>query len=124
MGWLFTELDRDALIRELTLPCDGERSCSKVVQHLYERRESVLWSLVHLTAKVDGVAGLKAGESTYYIRCDLLERGPRGWGFKGLDESMHPYFYGCPLEYLRVAPEMSPAWRQKVRAYHDQTVEA
>ena len=68
MGWLFTRLDRDALIRELTLPTDGDRCRSQVVRHRYDAKESVLWSLVLVNAKVDGVAGLKAGESTVSAR--------------------------------------------------------
>ena len=42
MGWLFTRLDRDALIRELTLPTDGDRCLSQVVRHRYDAKESVL----------------------------------------------------------------------------------
>ena len=118
MGWLFTRLDRDALIRELTLPTDGDRCRSQVVRHRYDAKESVLWSLVLVNAKVDGVAGLKAGESTYLIRCDLLEGSHNGWGYKGLDESMHPYYYSCPLEYLEIAPDVSPGWRKRVREHH------
>ena len=124
MGWLFTRLDRDALIRELTLPTDDERYRSQVVRHRYDAKESVLWSLVLVNAKVDGVAGLKAGESTYLIRCDLLEGSHNGWGYKGLDESMHPYYYSCPLEYLEIAPDVSPGWRKRVREHHQANCQA
>ncbi len=116
MGWLFTDLDQASLIRELTLPTDNERCSSETVHYTY--RDSVLWSLVKLTAKEGAFAGMNAGDSTYYIRCDLFERGRNGWGYKALDESMHPYYYGCPLEYLDKAPEVSPEWRQKVREHH------
>ena len=34
------------------------------------------------------------------------------------DESMHPYYYTCPLSYLDLAPEQSADWRAGVRAYH------
>ena len=84
----------------------------------------MLWSLVLVNAKVDGVAGLKAGESTYLIRCDLLEGSHNGWGYKGRDESMHPYYYSCPLEYLEIAPDVSPGWRKRVREHHQANCQA
>lgn len=33
---------------------------------------------------------------------------------------MAPYYYSCPLRYLDMAKELSPGWREKVRAYHTQ----
>ena len=47
-----------------------------------------------------------------------LERSGGQWGYKPLDESMHPYYYSCPLSYLDLAPEQSAEWRAGVRAYH------
>lgn len=79
----------------------------------------MLWSVVELTAKVEGVhRDLAPGQSLRYIRCDLLERSGNQWGYKPLDESMHPYYYSCPLSYLDLAPEQSADWRAGVRAYH------
>ncbi|MGH8472386.1 MAG: hypothetical protein ACREVJ_08050 [Gammaproteobacteria bacterium] len=31
---------------------------------------------------------------------------------------MHPYYYSCPLGYLKLAPADCAAWREGVRAYH------
>jgi hypothetical protein len=82
-------------------------------------RGNVLWSVVELTAKVEGVhRDLAPGQSLRYIRCDLLERSGNQWGYKPLEESMHPYYYSCPLSYLDLAPEQSADWRAGVRAYH------
>ncbi len=82
-------------------------------------RGNVLWSVVEMTAKAEGVHhDLAAGQSPRYIRCDLLERSGGQWGHKPLDESMHPYYYSCPLSYLDLAPEQSADWRAGVRAYH------
>ena len=79
----------------------------------------MLWSVVELTAKVEGVhRDLAPGQSLRYIRCDLLERSGNQWGYKPLEESMHPYYYSCPLSYLDLAPEQSADWRAGVRAYH------
>jgi len=50
----------------------------------------------------------------------FLLRGDRnfGWGYKDMDEAMHPYCYTCPEKLLELAPETCPEWRENVRAYH------
>jgi hypothetical protein len=53
-----------------------------------------------------------------YIGCHLLESSGGEWGYKSLDESVHPYYYSCPLRYLDMAPVRSSEWREGVRAYH------
>jgi hypothetical protein len=60
------------------------------------------------------------GEVTTFIGCDLLEPPGwgGGWGYKDMTESMHPYYYSCPLEYLAMAPAACPAWREKVYEHH------
>ncbi|MFO6370232.1 hypothetical protein, partial [Pseudomonas aeruginosa] len=91
----------------------------KVIAHAL--RGNVLWSVTQVTAKADGVhRDLAPGQSLRYIRCDLLQRSGGQWGYKPLDESMHPYYYSCPLSYLDLAPEQSADWRAGVRAYHAQ----
>lgn len=117
MGWLFTSRTRSELIRDLIQPEEHERATVRVVAHTL--RGNVLWSVAEVTAKVEGVhPDLAPGESMRYIRCDLLQRSGGQWGYKGMDESMHPYYYSCPLSYLDLAPERSADWRAGVRAYH------
>jgi len=41
-----------------------------------------------------------------------------GWGSKVMCESMHPYYFNCPVKYLSMAPVTNEAWRAKVRAHH------
>lgn len=38
------------------------------------------------------------------------------WGYKDMDESMHPYYYDCPLAWLDKAPVANQAWRDGVHA--------
>jgi hypothetical protein len=56
-----------------------------------------------------------------WIACDLLrwDKSCNGWGYKDMEESSHPYFYSCPLGYLKLAPEKSKEWREGVRKYHE-----
>ncbi|AVS92448.1 hypothetical protein C8246_12365 [Paracidovorax avenae] len=117
MGWYFSPQSRSELIAELIAPQETERTSAKVIAHAL--RGNVLWSVVEMTAKAEGVhRDLAAGQSLRYIRCDLLERSGCQWGHKPLEESMHPYYYSCPLSYLDLAPEQSADWRAGVRAYH------
>ena len=118
MGWLFTAQTKAQLIRELIAPNENERLKSKVLD--FEICEDGLWSLVHVTAKSGSVHFLAEGESTTYIRLDLLEQSSDGWGYKTLDESAHPYYYSCPLRILEAAPVQSEKWRELVRASHAQ----
>ncbi|CAB5670488.1 Uncharacterised protein [Delftia tsuruhatensis] len=117
MGWSFSRQARSALIAQLIQPQETERASAKALAHTL--RGNVLWSVVELTAKATGVhPGLAPGQSLRYIRCALLKRSGNQWGYKALEESMHPYYYSCPLSYLDLAPEQAADWRAGVRAYH------
>ena len=120
MGWLFSHKTRDDLIRDLTATVETERCTSKTVSHrLCHEHYDVLWSVVEITVRQEGVIeGVKPGQPMRIIRCDLLERSDGQWGYKPMEESAHPYYYSCPLEFLDMAPEQCGQWREKVRAYH------
>ena len=52
----------------------------------------------------------------------LMEK--RGsWGYKDMDESMHPYYYDCPLAWLDKSPVANQAWRDGVIAHHKKKLE-
>ena len=105
MGWYFSPQSRSELIAELIAPQQTERVSAKVIAHAL--RGNVLWSVVELTAKVEGVhRDLAPGQSLRYIRCDLLERSGNQWGYKPLEESMHPY---CPVARCQVAAHSTRA---------------
>ena len=118
MGWYYSRQTRDQLIRELIQPKENERAFSEVIAHAL--RDNVLWSVVRVTSKQAGVSNLAVGESTTFILCDLLQGSGNEWGYKPLSESVHPYYYSCPLPYLDMAPEKCREWREGVRAYHEQ----
>ena len=116
MGWYFSRQTRAQLIQELIQPQEGERAHYHVIAHAL--RGNVMWSVVRITAKETGIFGLNVGESTVFIRCDLLQGAGDDWGYKPLEEAMHPYYYSCPLCYLDLAPEQCREWRDGVRNYH------
>jgi len=64
-------------------------------------------------------------ETFRFIGVYLLLRSRDGWGYKPMDESMHPYYYNCPVSYIELAEEKpktgglgadSDKWRENVRA--------
>lgn len=54
----------------------------------------------------------------------LMQKGGHVWMYKPMDETMHPYYYDCPLSLLKKVDEPinenSEKWREKVRYYHTQ----
>jgi hypothetical protein len=45
------------------------------------------------------------------------------WGYKDMDESMHPYYYDCPVAWLEKAPVLSQPWRDGVMAHINKKIE-
>jgi len=116
MGWLYQPgQTREGLIRMLIEPYDGPKALHEPIAGCL--RGNVLWSVVQVTAKED-LGWIGAGEVGRFIRCDLLDGSPEGWGYKEMCESMGPYYYTCPLEYLRMVPVADIDWRKKVFDYH------
>ena len=62
-------------------------------------------------------------EGVRVLILDLIEkRGDRDWGYKTMDEGMHPYTYDCPLALLALLGEPrnedAKNWRKNVLAQH------
>lgn len=111
MGWLFTfNSKRNELIARIT----ADYESAKCIRHCYRGSvyNGILWSVWEYTGNTD-----KPGYR--FIRCDLMRysRHDNGWGYKDMTESMHPYYYSCPLSYLNLAPEENREWREGVREY-------
>lgn len=120
MGWTFCCSRRADLIQELTegwrhKGSDTSRECiAKCYRGSVHR--GVLWT-VWVRRNADGT------ERDRFIGCDLLQyqrgQGPGyEWGYKDMCESMHPYYYSCPLKYLDMVPVACEEWRKGVREYH------
>jgi hypothetical protein len=64
----------------------------------------------------------KDGQDITFIGLDLMQSGREdGWGYKAMDESVHPYYYDCPLKFLDMVSEphgSAAEWRAKVREHH------
>lgn len=73
-----------------------------------------LWMVWEQTFTKDGVETNKK----CFIECDLLRCTGGEWGYKDMEESMHPYYYNCPMKYLSMTPVECPEWREGVQEYH------
>lgn len=111
MGWLFTyDATKADVIRDLTAPEENETRRWETIAHCV--RGNVLWSVIEITYKQDP-------QRKRFIACHLLARRKGyGWGYKDMEESIHPCYYSCPLKYLDMAPVANADWRAGVRAYH------
>jgi len=122
MGWTFSNWTRDELIHARTRSEESKAARWETIAHTLHG--DVLWSVVRITARRPGVLGLDSGQSTTLIACHLLQGSGSNWGYKPMDESMHPYYYSCPLAYLEMAPMRSAEWREGVRTWHAQQATA
>ena len=119
MGWTFHyHTTKDQLIRSLLEPRvyirdNGTPVRIEPLRHTV--RGTHLWSLWQ---------ELIGDQATRYIVLHLLaaDRKHDGYGYKDMDETMHPYYYDCPVTWLDdlTEPENdgSREWRAKVREWH------
>lgn len=111
MGYSFGWNTRKELIEYLTKDWESPSEKTSVIAH--SASGSILWTVNERTQK-------DTGEKHTWIGCCII-KGSGGlsgdWGYKGMEESMHPYYYSCPLSYLETAEEVCPEWREKVRQY-------
>lgn len=108
MGWDFADhwTCKADVISEVTDPHRWGRP-SKVLAIKNVRAGAwVVWEI----EKPDGTADR-------FIECILVERKRGSYGYKTMDEGMHPYYYDCPIKFLTLAPVASEAWRAEVRAH-------
>jgi hypothetical protein len=115
MGWTYEyNTTRSRVIKDLIQPYESERHSFRTLRHTCVG--STLFAVHESTLN---------GKSTKFIGVYLLAKGPEGsFGYKGMDETMGPYQYACPLSYLDMVDEPmnenSANWREKVRGFWEQ----
>lgn len=97
-------------------------SASKCLRSCFrgEKFSGVLWSVREFVK-----------DQKVIICCDVLSCHDQQlypykkvWGYRDLCESMHPYYYSCPLSYLKLAKEVAcQDWRTLVMQYHKERSE-
>jgi hypothetical protein len=116
MGWDFCAASKDELVAELTRDEVSSYTGAKRVCLAYAvttGREKTLWTVWEVTPKDKPVHR--------YIGCDLLDsqkiEGRLFWGYKGMAEVEHPYYYDCPVAFLVMVSVASAEWRAGVAAF-------
>ena len=118
MGWLFSHRSKEQLLRELLAASSTFSRDREILAHSVVGNE--LWTVVKLTLHVAGLINdnLK-GDSFTFIKLDLLDVSNGYWGSQSISESMGPYYYGCPLEFLDMATfGVNQVWREQLRQHH------
>jgi hypothetical protein len=102
MGWYGDKVSRKEKIRRLT----AGNARTKCIRYCYRGNafKGILWQVWEFEDK--------------FITCDILEYRQGYWYNKPLDESMHPYYYSCPLAYLAMTETVNKEWRESVKEYH------
>lgn len=100
MGWSFLKgTSKEDIINYLS----ENQSDRTVIAHAL--RGNVLWTVNESTATKER-----------WIVCNLLESSrDYGWGYKDMEEAVHPYYYTCPVTWLDMVEETNPKWRAIVR---------
>lgn len=113
MGWTFQHgATRADIIKRCTAFEENDRG--RWTTLAFCTKGNVLWHVFEWLNK-------DTGEARNVIGCTLLmPHKAVGWGYKSMDETVHPYYYSCPLAYLDLAPETCPEWRAAVRRWHVQ----
>jgi hypothetical protein len=118
MGWSFIENTTRRDVIEMLIKDESNQGYRwKTLKNC--TRGNVLWTI---TERTHG----NGDEVIRFIGCHLLQRSVEtrygrkvvSWGYKSMDESVHPYYYSCPLSYLNEVPTECEEWREKVRLYH------
>ncbi|MEZ5944904.1 MAG: hypothetical protein R3C18_26265 [Planctomycetaceae bacterium] len=131
MGWTYPYgVNRKQLIAQRVE--DWERDTGEMVvkstclKHCYRGGvfSGVLWSVWERTFTKDDK---EVQPTERWIQCDLLRCDRGEWGYKDMEESMHPYYYSCPLGYLALVPidkyGGNAEWREQVIEHHRRRAE-
>jgi len=119
MGWLFEYntgwMSRKEYARKLV--AEQNRTWSQGSCHVLDHslRGNDLWMVLEVYRK-------DTGQINRFIVLARLSREDRMWGYKDMDEDCGPYFFTCPLKFLKMTKprtECSLNWRKGVRTYHD-----
>ena len=96
----------------------------------YDRKRPyyIMWAVVAATELVADIkerdlsgkmlsARFKAGDTSTFIACYLLQEADGKWGYKRLQEADKLSYWSCPLYLLEKAPVISQEWRDLVHTY-------
>jgi len=112
MGWLHIRgASKDYVVRELTQGWNNPESGASGSVLAHTLRGNVLYC-------VHEQINTKTHTVERFIGVHLLSVERGDWGYKRMDEGMHPYYYDCPVSYFHLAgvasTKRAQEWRNKV----------
>jgi hypothetical protein len=112
MGWLsYSNTGKQAVVRQIKLDYDATTQWSLVGNNL--------WALYTVSQKdVDYNPNNVLGQKVILLFRLEYFKNDKGYGYKDMCESMHPYQYNCPLKFLKEATVTCQQWRDEVIKYH------
>lgn len=127
MGWTYPYVSsRKQLIQQRVESWERENNgitiTTTCLAHCFRggRFSGVLWAAWERKLMRDGEP---VEPDQRWISCDLIRYQSGEWGYKDMEESMHPYCYSCPQKYLDLVPldkyGGNVEWRELVRQYHE-----
>jgi hypothetical protein len=105
MGWLFCASSKDELVAHIERDLSSVPGLTILGKAV---RGSRLWYAVE--------RGEQRFIVLYLTECDRRDHPAYRWGYKDMDESVHPYYYDCPIRLLDLTPQaIESGWRKAVR---------
>jgi len=117
MGWYYTKnANKEDIIKQILDPI---RENDNLVDHrvVYEDDCHVLWTVEK---------GEKDGHPYQFIGCYLIQsiinrlHGLIDWGYKPMDETMGPYYYSVPQEWLDKYPFIAIPEHESLKKYSEE----
>lgn len=107
MGWTtYPNKNKKAVISEIKSMYPSDMEWSLVGNNL--------WGLFVSTSEV---GNFKVGDKIIVL-FRLQSFGKNEFGYKLMDEGMYPYYYDCPLKFLKMSVVCCAEWRADVTKYH------
>lgn len=105
MGWTFSysATEKKQIIEDCTRDCSSAKCIKKSLN------SNELWTI------------WEDNTGNKIIVLFLLACRDKHWGYKDMTESMHPYYYKCPMSFLEEVPVVCQPWRDSVKAYHERS---
>jgi hypothetical protein len=105
MGWTFLSSAKEK--KDIIQDCIRPHANYKCIRQSNSGNE--LW-----TIWLDTLTNTKS------IVLFILAKQDGSWGYKDIPESMGPFYFKCPLSFLKECTVQNEVWRVRVRQYHEQ----
>lgn len=127
MGWLFSHYESK---KDLANKLVKQVEESKALYLGHSLVGNILYVAIQYVKEEETLVANEVVKLNKPVSCILiykLEHNRKdyyNWGYKDMDESMHPYYYACPLKLLQITDlhkpdnENSKTWREEVVKYH------